>query len=124
MPLQPETTNNADEPNSKMNLSGILVVTTPDQIGQVCDALNNLEGVEVYHTDESTGRIVVVQEAETIKDEVAGLKRIKELPGIVMAEMIHHYFGDNPSQESLEDIPEDLDKLTGLAPAVSAYLNE
>jgi len=107
-----------------MNLSGILVVTTPKQVPDICDALNSLQGVEVFHTDEETGRIIVVQEAEAIRDEIDGLKRIKKIPGIVMAEMVHHYFGENTETVSMEDIPEDLDAMTGLPSAVPAYLNK
>lgn len=107
-----------------MNISGILVVTTPEQLAAVCERLNALEGVEVFHTEESTGRIVVVQEAPAIHDEVNGLKRIKKVPGVVMAEMVHHYFGEDAENLSPEDLPEDLDKMTGLETAVPAYLNK
>jgi len=107
-----------------MNLSGILVVTTQKQMNTVCGLLDELEGVDVFHRDEATARIIVVQEAATVKDEVEGLKRIKKLPGIVMAEMVHHYFGGSTDEISMEDLPTDLDELTGLATAVPAYLND
>ncbi|MBK6336719.1 MAG: chaperone NapD [Betaproteobacteria bacterium] len=54
-------------------------------------------GVEVHHTDAATSRVVVVQEAPTIEDEVDGLRRIQALPGVVAAEMVYHYFADDPS---------------------------
>jgi nitrate reductase NapD len=107
-----------------MNLSGILVVTTPEKMGNVCDALNALEGVSVYHTDEATARLVVVQEAGSVNDEVNGLKTIKAVPGVVMAEMVNHYFGDDAEQFSPDEIPADIDEMTGLSNAVPASLNE
>lgn len=106
-----------------MNMSGILVVTSSEEINQVCDALNAIEGVEVFHTDESSGRIIVVQEAENVNDEVSGLKRIKKVPGVVMAEMVNHYFGESSNQETMADLPEDIDEMTGLN-SVPAFLNE
>ena len=107
-----------------MNLSGILVVTTPAEIDALIDALNALPNVEVHNIDRETSRLIAVQEADSIHDEVAGLKEIKKLPGIVLAEMVYHYFGDD-AELSLEDIPEDLDEYTGMPKsAVPAYLNE
>ena len=107
-----------------MNLSGILVTTAPARMTQVCNSLNAIAGVEVFHTDADKGRIIAVQEAETVHDEVAGLKRIKKLPHIILAEMVHHYIGESNDAVSMQDIPDDLDKLTGLPSAVPAYLNE
>jgi nitrate reductase NapD len=89
-----------------VNLSGILIIVAPQRLKSSVSALNALPGVEVYHIDESTGRIVVVQEAETIDAEVEGLKRIKQLPDIHLAEMVHHHFEDD--KELLTDIPKDL----------------
>jgi nitrate reductase NapD len=106
-----------------VNLSGILIIVAPECIKSSVYALNALPGVEVYHIDESTGRIVVVQEAETIDAEVEGLKRIKQLPDIHLAEMVHHHFEDD--KELLTDIPKDLDDSTGFDLAkVPKYLDD
>jgi nitrate reductase NapD len=106
-----------------VNLSGILIIVAPERIQSSVSALNALPGVEVYHIDESSGRIVVVQEAETIDAEVEGLKRIKQLPDIHLAEMVHHHFEDD--KELLTDISKDLDDSTGFDFAkVPKYLND
>ena len=60
-----------------MNLSGILVAVPPDAIETIATQLDELPGVTVYHRDDPTGRIIVVQEAETVHAEVDGLRRIK-----------------------------------------------
>ncbi|MDZ7753820.1 MAG: chaperone NapD [Gammaproteobacteria bacterium] len=99
-----------------MNLSGILVVATPPHMAAVVAELDALPGVEVHHTDPPSGRIIVVQEAESIDDEVAGLKRIKQLPHVVMAEMAYHYFAEDPQNYPPERV-EALDR-----PAVPDYL--
>jgi nitrate reductase NapD len=81
-----------------MNLSGILVIVPPEQIEAATSRLNTLPGVEVHHTDPASGRMVVVQEAESVDEEVAGLSRIKALPGVMLAELVYHYFEEAPPE--------------------------
>ena len=104
-----------------MNLSGILVVAPPDDIETVVEQLNELPGVTVYHRDDPTGRIIVVQEAETVHAEVDGLRRIKALPGIIFAELVYHYLGEDDSDVSLP--PADLDSMCGIPESVLKHLN-
>jgi len=86
------------------------------------DHLNGLDGIEVHHIEAATGRIVITQEAETIKAEVDGLKRIRALPGIILAEMSYHNFEDD--NELVDAIPEDLDNENLDTDNIPAYLNE
>jgi len=79
-----------------MNISTILVVVPVHRLDAALVILADVSGVEVHHHDAETGRIVITQEAETIHDEVAGLERIKALPDIILAEMVSHYFEDDP----------------------------
>ena len=81
-----------------MNISGILVIVPPDQVEDVAVKLNGLPGVEVHHIEPETGRLVVVQEAETVDQEVAALCRIKALSGVMLAEMVYHVFDETPSE--------------------------
>jgi periplasmic nitrate reductase NapD len=80
-----------------VNLSGIVVTAAEGRLDEVVTGLRGLEGVEVRQTDPATGRAVVVQEAASVEAEVAGLVRIKALPGIVAAEMVYHYFAEDPA---------------------------
>lgn len=80
---------------SAVNLSGILVIVPVSAIAGTIEALRNLPGVDVHHTDAATGRIVVTLEAETVAAEVEGLKRIKALPRVILAEMVYHHFEDD-----------------------------
>jgi periplasmic nitrate reductase NapD len=81
-----------------MNMSGILVVVPPTRIEEAMAGLQALPGVEVHHFERSTGRIVVVQEAETVDQEVAALSRIKALDGVMLAEMVYHVFDETPPE--------------------------
>jgi len=102
-----------------VNLSGILVVVAPSKTRETIQQLEALPGVEVHHSDPPTGRIIVVQEAPSIRDEVAGLERIKSLPNIVLAEMVEHRFDED--REIIESLPPSLDE--GL-PDIPSFLKD
>jgi nitrate reductase NapD len=95
-----------------MNLSGILVMVPPDLMDDGIRALNELPGIEIYHTEPASGRIVVVQEADSVSAEVDGLRRIQQLPQVVLAELVYHYFEHD--QIPLQEIPATMDGLEGL----------
>ena len=101
-----------------MNISGILVVVLPEHTRATIDRLQALQGIDVHHTDAASGRIVITQEAESIPAEIDGLKRIRALPGIILAEMSYHNFEDD--NELIDAIPADLDDDVN----IPAYLNE
>jgi len=106
-----------------MNLSGILVVAKPGLRDQAIQSLAALPGVEVHQVDEATGRIVVVQEAENIRSEMEGLRQIKAVPQVMMAEMVYHYIADD--RDVYEGIPPELQETEPAeACAVPAYLND
>jgi len=81
-----------------MNLSGIVVTTTGERMGEVSAALRDLPGVEVHRTDPVAARIVVVQEAADVAADIDGFKRIRALPHVVSAELVYHYFDDRSTE--------------------------
>lgn len=106
-----------------MNLSGILVITRTGHVAETVERLDRLPGVEVHYRDDASGKIVVVQEAETVPDEVEGLKRIKALPNLLLAEMVHHRFDE--ASESEFQVPKELDTLEGMdRDAIPAFLRD
>ena len=105
-----------------MNISGILVVTLPEHTGNIIEQLQRLPGIDIHHIDAATGRIVITQEAESIPAEIDGLKRIRALPDIILAEMSYHYFGDDT--ESVDAIPTELEEESLDTGRVPPYLNE
>jgi nitrate reductase NapD len=102
-----------------MNISGILVVVAPEQVNSTVETLAALQGIDVHHVELSSGRIIITQEAEAIHDEIDGLKRIRALPGIVLAEMSYHSFEEDT--ENVTSIPEELENET--LETVNAPLN-
>ena len=101
-----------------MNISGILVIVAPQRVESMVDQLKEMDGIDVHHIEAATGRIVITQEAEHISDEVDGLKRIRTLPGIILAEMSYHNFEED--SDLVDAIPADLDDESN----IPAYLNE
>lgn len=110
-----------------MNLSAILVTTTPDNTLNMIEQLNSMQGLEVYHNDPASGKIILIQEAESIHEEVNGLKIIKALPGIIVAEMVEHYFGEDSNLYPSAEL-EKIDASCGTQPSDSCsipeYLNQ
>ncbi len=102
-----------------MNLSGILVIAKPEWVPQVVADLAAQEGLEVHQTDPESGRIIVVQEATDIHAEIEGVKRIKAMPHVVMADMVYHYFADD--EHAYDAMPAELAEDTSVC--VPAYLN-
>jgi nitrate reductase NapAB chaperone NapD len=80
-----------------MNLSSILVFTSPDNLPAVNTHLNALPGVDVHYQCQDTGRLVVIQEALDDESEMGGLQRIKSLPHVMAAEMVYHHI-DNDAE--------------------------
>ena len=105
-----------------MNISGILVVVPPQRVVSTIERLRALPGIEVHHVDATSGRIVITQEAASISAEVEGLKRIRVLPHIILAEMSYHYFEEDG--ELLDNIPPGLDDVSAEPFDVPGYLNE
>lgn len=77
-----------------MNFSGIVVTTAPARVPEVAESLAALPFLEVTCVDAAGGRIVVVQERETVADEMDGLRAIQRMPGVAGADLVVHYFGD------------------------------
>lgn len=102
-----------------MNLSGILVIAKPEWVPQVVSDLAAQDGLEVHQTDPVSGRIIVVQEAADIHAEIEGVKRIKAMPHVVMADMVYHYFAED--EQAYDAMPAELAEDTSVC--VPAYLN-
>ena len=77
-----------------MNLSSILVFTSPDNIPNLRTHLLSLSGIEVHYQCHDTGRLIVIQEADNNEAEMEGLQQIKALPQVMAAEMFYHYVDD------------------------------
>ena len=95
-----------------MNISGIMVTALPEHVAQVAQSLSALQGLEVFQTDVASGKLVVVQEAASVGEEVEGFKRIRAVPHVIAADLVQHYFEED--NELIHAIPDGLDGLEGI----------
>lgn len=73
-----------------MHYSGILVLIDPLDLQSSMTELAELPGVEVHYCQPERGRIIVVQETETVSAQEEGLRRIQALPLVKAAALVEH----------------------------------
>jgi len=95
-----------------MNISGIVVTVLPEHVAEVAQSLSILPGLEVSQTDVASGKLVVVQEAASVGEEVESFKRIRSVPHVIAADLVQHYFEED--NELIHAIPDGLDSLEGI----------
>lgn len=74
-----------------MHYSGVLVVVPRSQIDEMGTRIQALPGMEVRFSYPESGRLIVVLETDTVEGQQEGLRRLKALPGVVMAEAVYHH---------------------------------
>jgi nitrate reductase NapD len=74
-------------------ISGVLVVTKPENQDRLRETLDALPWADVHHGD-ADGRLVITIEAPTTDEAMARLREIQELPSVILAEMAAHYVED------------------------------
>lgn len=95
-----------------MNISGIMVTALPEHVAEVAQSLSALQGLEVFQADVASGKLVVVQEAASVGEEVEGFKRIRAVPHVIAADLVQHYFEED--NELIHAIPDGLERLEGI----------
>lgn len=82
-----------------MHYSGILVIVNPGDVARAIRQLDALPGLEVHHHQVESGRLVVVQETETVSEQEEGLRRIQALPTVQMAALVEHRIDSEPANQ-------------------------
>lgn len=95
-----------------MNISGIVVTALPGKVADVARSLSALPGLEVFQTDVAGGKLVVVQEAASVGEEVEGFKRIRSVPHVIAVDLVQHCFEDD--NELIDAMPDGLEGLEGI----------
>jgi nitrate reductase NapAB chaperone NapD len=85
-----------------MHYSGILVLCRPGATYECVRELSACHGVDVYTSDPSTGRVVIVLESETLAGQESGLLSLQSLPHTLAAELVYHYFGDDADAAAID----------------------
>ena len=85
-----------------MNVSSIVVRTTPDHIDEVKEKINSLDRCEVHFHD-SHGKIVATIEGESIIGQMEDLKYIQGIPFVYSANVSYVYCEDELT-DALEEM--------------------
>jgi len=93
-----------------MNLSSIVVLTTPEYLEEVLDKIKSSNEVE-YHLHDEKGRIIVTIEGKDTEEEIRKLKALQQIPHVISAEMAFAY-----SEDELEEERQKLEKSTDNIP--------
>ncbi len=95
-----------------MNVSGIIVKTSPEHFTHVAAAINSVAGCEVDFHDE-TGMIVATIEGRTIGEEMSTLKSVQDIPNVFYANLMYSYSEDE-LMETMEHFKEIKDAVPDL----------
>ena len=74
-----------------MSVSGIYVLIDPQRWESALQTLGALPGVDLHHRDADSGRLVVTQETDSTRGQIAGLEQIQQVEGVRLAGPVYHY---------------------------------
>jgi len=81
-----------------MNLSSIVIQTTPEFLNGILDAVKKADFCE-YHLHDEKGRIIVTVEGKDTNEEITKMRLIEGIPHVISAEMVFAYSEDELQQE-------------------------
>lgn len=73
------------------SVSGLCLMVRPEHLREVEASLRELDWIEVYARDEATGRLIVVQEHETVEEHEKGLRKLQAVPHVLTADLVVHH---------------------------------
>ena len=73
------------------SVSGLCLIVRPEHLDAVESKLADLDWVDVYARDQTSGRLIVVQEHQTIKEHQEGLRRLQAVPHVLTADLVVHH---------------------------------
>lgn len=88
-----------------MNVSSIVVTTSPEHIKGVIDMINSYDLCEVHFKD-ADGRIVLTVEGENIDEQMKSLGTIQNIPEVLNANLMFSY-----CEEELIEALEQIDQI-------------
>jgi len=62
----------------------------PEHLDEVESSLREIPWLEIHAREDATGRLIVVQEHETVKKHQEGLRRLQTIPNVLTADLVVH----------------------------------
>ncbi len=81
-----------------MNISGILVQTKVENTEKVIIQIKAADCCD-YHMHDEKGKIVVTIEGADVSEEIAKLRILEKMDGVISADMVYAYAEDELDQE-------------------------
>lgn len=83
------------------SVSGLCLMVRPEHLDDVESSLDALDWVDVHARDQTSGRLIVVQEHQTIKEHQEGLRRLQAVRHVLTADLVvHHALPDDGGAEN------------------------
>ncbi len=84
------------------SVSGLCLMVRPEHLREVEASLRELDWIEVHAREEATGRLIVVQEHETVEEHQQGLRKLQAVEHVLTADLVVHHKLPSPDG-GLED---------------------
>ncbi len=84
-----------------MNISGVVIRTTKKQVNEVARKLKESGLCDVHASEESTGKIIITIEGQSVKTETEKLKQIQLIKGVFSADMAYAYSDQDFSAKNI-----------------------
>jgi len=76
---------------AEWSVSGLCITARPERLAAVEKMLNERPGLEVHARDPKSGRLIAVQECDTVDEHQQRLRELQALPGVLTADLVLHY---------------------------------
>jgi nitrate reductase NapAB chaperone NapD len=76
--------------DAEPSVSGLCLRVRPGRLDGVESELRELGWLEIHARDDATGRLIVVQEHDTVKAHQDGLRLLQSLPNVLTADLVVH----------------------------------
>jgi len=73
------------------SVSGLCLMVRPEHLDAVEAELRELPWLEIHARDDETGKLIVVQEHETVKEHQDGLRTMQTIPNVLTADLVVHH---------------------------------
>ena len=87
-----------------MHYSAIVILTTPKRLTPCLQELADLASVEVHYEYPESGRLIAIQESNSLEEQKENLRRIQSLPSVLTAQLVYHYLDEEPETKATQKI--------------------
>jgi len=76
--------------DAERSVSGLCLMVRPEHLDEVETRLREFSWLEIHAREDASGRLIVVQEHDTVKEHQEGLRRLQSIPNVLTADLVVH----------------------------------